>query len=249
MTEGLHPGGTAGAAEAAPRSDNPVLAAIETRRSVRGYLPKAVPRATIERILAAARYAPSGTNTQPWYVHVVQGAARDALCAEVLAKRTAEPGLERDDAPHMEYYYYPKVFREPYLARRRALGWALYAAAGIAKGDRAASWAYTARNYDFFGAPTGLFFFVDRDMETGSWLDVAMFIQNVMIAARGLGLHTCSQAAWCWFHDVVRRHLGLGEEKVLIAGMALGWEDPAEPVNALRPAREPVEVFTTWHGL
>ena len=244
MMNGLPDGGDTDAAAAAA-----VLAAIETRRSVRGYLPRAVPRETIERILAAARHAPSGTNTQPWHVHVVQGAVRDALCAEVQAKRTAEPGRERDDSPDMEYHYYPKVFREPYLARRRALGWALYAAAGIAKGDRAASWAFTARNYDFFGAPTGLFFFVDRDLETGSWLDVAMFIQNVMIAARGLGLHTCSQAAWCWFHDVVRGHLGLGEEKVLIAGMALGWEDPAEPVNALRPAREPVEVFTTWHGL
>ncbi len=227
----------------------PVLAAIETRRSVRGYLPRQVPRATIERILAAARWAPSGTNTQPWEVHVVQGAMRDRICAEVLAKRTAEPGLERDDAPHMEYYYYPKRFEDPWLARRRKLGWALYEAAGIAKGDRAASWAFTARNYDFFGAPTGLFFFVDKKLETGSWLDVAMFLQNVMVAARGFGLHSCAQAAWCWFHDVVRGHLGVGEDKALIAGMALGWEDPAEPVNALRPEREPVEVFTSWHSL
>lgn len=225
-----------------------VFEAIETRRSVRGFLPRPVPRRTLERILAAARWAPSGTNTQPWEVHVVQGAARDRLCADVLARRSAEPGRERDDSPALEYFYYPGRFEEPWLARRRALGWALYAAAGIAKGDRAASWAFTARNYDFFGAPVGLFFFVDKRLERGSWLDVAMFMQNVMIAARGFGLHSCAQAAWCWFHDVVRAHLGVGVEKTLIAGMALGWEDAAAPANRLRPARVPVEAFTTWHG-
>lgn len=228
--------------------ENPVLAAIETRRSVRGFLPRAVPRETLERILLAARYAPSGTNTQPWEVHVVQGAVRERICSAVQARRRAEPGLERNDAPHMEYFYYPRRFEDPWLARRRTLGWALYGAAGIAKGDRAASWAWTARNYDFFGAPTGLFFFVDKRLETGSWLDVAMFIQNVMIAARGLGLDSCAQAAWCWFHDIVRAELGVGEGKALVAGMALGWEDPAEPANALRAEREPLEAFTTWHG-
>lgn len=233
-----------GAAQAAP-----VLAALETRRSVRGFLPRAVPRATIERILEAARWAPSGTNTQPWEVHVVQGEPRDRLCADVLARRTAEPGRERDDSPTLEYFYYPKRFEEPWLARRRALGWALYSAAGIAKGDRAASWAFTAGNYDFFGAPTGLFFFIDKRLETGSWLDAAMFMQNVMTAARGFGLHSCAQAAWCWFHDVVRAHLQVGEEKALIAGMALGWEDTAVPANSLRAEREPLEVFTSWHGL
>ena len=166
-----------------------VFEAMATRRSLRGFLPTAIPRDTIEAILTAAARAPSGSNIQPWKVRVTQGAEKARLSAALRAAHDAGAKVPR------EYHYYPRQWREPYLARRRKVGWGLYALAGVARGDEAAGHAQRARNFDFFGAPVGLFFTLDRDLEQGSWLDMGMFLQNVMLAARGHGLDSCAQAA------------------------------------------------------
>lgn len=216
--------------------------ALRTRGSTRAFLDRPVPRETVERILEAARWAPSGSNIQPWQVHVVAGRTRDSLCAAVrhaaATERAAHP---------WPYAYYPTNWREPYLARRRACGWGLYGLLGIAKGDRAAGEAQELKNYDFFGAPVGMFFFVDRDLGVGSWFDYGMFVQSVMLAARGEGLNTCPQAAWTPFHRIVHAHLGVPEDRMLICGLALGWADTDAKVNGFRPAREPVARFATFH--
>jgi nitroreductase len=226
---------------AVPAEGAPIARALLTRRSVRGFRATPVPRATVEAILWLAARAPSGTNCQPWKVYVCSGAVRDALSRELVAAHFA------DDGTHVEEYaYYPRRWREPYLARRRKLGWDLYGLLGIAKGDRAATARQHARNYEFFGAPVGLFFTLDRDMENGSWLDCGMFIQSVMIAARAFGLHTCPQAAFTPFHRIVRRHLGVPDGEILLCGMALGEIDEGEPANALNTVREPVPVFTRF---
>ena len=218
-----------------------VARALVTRRSVRGFLSTPVPRATIEAILALAARAPSGTNCQPWKVYVCTGSVRDALSRELVAAHFHDDGTHKE-----EYAYYPRRWREPYLERRRKLGWDLYGLLGIAKGDRAATAQQHARNYEFFGAPVGLFFTLDRDMENGSWLDCGMFIQSVMIAARAFGLHTCPQAAFTPFHRIVRRHLDIPESEILLCGMALGEVDPHARANALNTEREPVHVFTRF---
>jgi nitroreductase len=217
--------------------------ALRTRGSTRAFLDRPVAPATIHRILDAARWAPSGSNIQPWHVHVVAGAPLRRICVDVRQAATTAR-----DAHAWPYQYYPLTWREPYLARRRACGWGLYGTLGIERGDRAAMAAQELRNYDFFGAPAGLFFFVDRDLEVGSWFDYGMFVQSVLLAAREEGLHTCPQAAWAPFHAVVRAHLGVPESRVLICGAALGHADPDARVNAFRPAREPVEAFATFHG-
>jgi nitroreductase len=217
-----------------------VLEAMATRRSVRGFLPTPIPRATIEAILSAAARAPSGSNIQPWKVRVTQGAEKARLSAALRAAHDAGAKVERD------YHYYPRNWREPYLSRRRKVGWELYALAGVAKGDHAAGHAQRARNFDFFGAPVGLFFTLDRDLELGSWIDSGMFIQNVMLAARGFGLDTCAQAAFCDHHDVVRAHLGIPAEEALVCGMSLGHADPDEPTNRLVTAREPLTAFVSF---
>ena len=220
-----------------------VEAALHRRGSTRAFLPQTVPRATLERLLEAARWAPSGSNIQPWHVHVVSGAARDALCAAVrqaaATERAAHPSA---------YDYYPRNWREPYLARRRACGWGLYGVLGIERGDRAAGAAHELRNYDLFGAPVGLFFFIDADLGPGSWLDYGMFLQSIMLGATAAGLATCPQAAWAPFHRVVRARLGAPDAQVLICGMGLGYADPAAPANAFRPARLAVAEFTHWHA-
>ena len=226
---------------AVPAEGIAIARALLTRRSIRGFRPTPVPRATIEAILALAARAPSGTNCQPWKVYVCVGAVRDALSRELVAAHFA------DDGTHVEEYaYYPRRWREPYLGRRRRLGWDLYGLLGIAKGDRAAAARQHARNYEFFGAPVGLFFTLDRDLENGSWLDCGMFIQSVMIAARAFGLHTCPQAAFTPFHRIVRRHLGIPDGEILLCGMALGDIDEGEQANALNTVREPVHAFTRF---
>lgn len=229
-----------------PPEGVPIARALLSRRSVRGFLPTPVPRATIDGILALAARAPSGTNCQPWKVYVCGGAVRDALSAELLAAHDAMAAGARDHTE--EYAYYPKTWRDPYLARRRKLGWDYYGVMGIAKGDRDATHAQHAKNYRFFGAPVGLFFTLDRDLEQGSWLDCGMFIEGVMIAARAYGLHTCPQAAFTPFHRIVRRHLAIPDGEILLCGMALGAIDDRARENALVTTREPTAAFVRYAG-
>ena len=218
-----------------------VEAAVRSRRSIRAFLDKPVPRETIDAILDAARYAPSGSNFQPWQVHVVGGALRDTLVHDALT--AFEAGEIGADWP-----YYPDPIPEPYRARRRATGWGLYSLLGIEKGDRAASKRQHARNFELFGAPVALFFFIDKRLELGSWLDYGMFLQSIMLLAREHGLHTCPQASWPELPHVVRRHLPVADAEELVCGMALGYADPNATVNAYQPAREPAEDFTRYYG-
>ncbi len=218
-----------------------VEAAIGSRRSIRGFTGQEVPRETVERILAVSSRSPSMTNTQPWRVHVLTGAARARLSAEILAAH--EAGVESA----IEYDYYPKTWKSPYIDRRRQIGWALYGLLGIGKGDRGATAKQAGRNYGFFGAPVGMIFTIDRELGLGSWLDIGMFLENIMVAARGCGLDTCAQAAFANYHAIIRRHLPIPDNELVVCGLALGYADDAEPANALVSPREPVENFTAFH--
>lgn len=212
------------------------------RRSLRAFLPKAVPQEMIADLLLAAGRAPSGTNTQPWHVHVLQGQTRDKLVNEVCKAFDA-------NQPHspLEYHYYPEKFFEPYLARRRKVGWDLYGLLGIAKGDVEKTRVQHRRNYELFDAPVALMFSIDRRLATGSWLDCGMFIQNVMLAARARGLETCPQAAWIDYHETVRAVIGLDPEHTLICGMALGYADHDALVNTLVTERAALEEFVRFY--
>jgi len=220
-----------------------VADALRTRSSKRAFTSRPVPRDRVAHILGLAGLAPSGSNIQPWHVYAIAGAPRDALCAEVR-----EAALGDRSAYQREYNYYPDPWREPYLSRRRACGWGLYSLLGIRKGDREAGLRQEVRNFDFFGAPVGLFFYIERDMQPGSWLDYGMFMQSIMLVARDFGLDTCPQAAWAHFHRIVTRHLGAPAEQMLVCGMALGYADPVEPVNAYRPDRLDVDDYTRFMG-
>ncbi len=211
------------------------FAALTSRRSIRGFTPEPVATATLTRILEAAARAPSGTNMQPWQVAVVTGAARQRISDAVLAARHA------GEAHESEFKYYPDKMPEPYIGRRRKVGWDLYGTVGIAKGDSAKMAVQHDRNFTFFDAPVGLFFTIDKVLEIGSWLDYGMFIQNVMTAAREEGLHSCPQVAWAQYHKIIRRELGVPETQTVVCGMALGHEDVNEPANTLRTERAPLE--------
>ena len=214
--------------------------AITGRRSTRAYVPKLVPRATIEKILRIAGRAPSGTNVQPWHVYVLQGARKAELSAELLRLHKAGAKAGR------EYNYYPEEWREPYLARRRACGFGLYKTVGIARGDTARMAEQHAQNWSFFGAPVGLMFSLDSYLEKGSWLDCGMFLQSIMIAARAEGLETCPQAAFAYQAPTVKRIVGIPDTHTLVCGMALGFADANAVVNTFVTEREPLEKFVTW---
>lgn len=217
--------------------------AITSRRSVRAFKPDPVPRETVQHILEVASRAPSGTNCQPWLAYAVAGSAKEAITRDVLAVREAGEG-----GYDSEYTYSPPNIGEPYISRRRKVGWDLYGLLGIAKGEREKTFRQHNRNFQFFGAPVGLFFFVERHLKTGAWLDVGMFLEGVMAAARGQGLHTCPQVAWTNYHAIVRKHLGIPDDQLLICGMCLGYEDESDVVNRLRTEREPVESFARFVG-
>jgi len=220
-----------------------VDAAIISRRSMRAFLPTPVSRATVEAILRVASRAPSGTNTQPWQVHVLTGAALRRLTDRIAAIY----GDPLELASHeQEYDYYPKEWASPYIDRRRKVGWDLYGLLGIAKGDKVRMHDQHGRNYRFFDAPVGLIFSIDRRMQLGSWLDYGMFLENVMVAARARGLHTCPQAAFTQFHRVIAEELAFEPGQMLVCGMALGYADPAAVENSLETERAPVSEFARF---
>lgn len=217
--------------------------AICSRRSIRAFLPTPVERSDIEALLTVAARAPSGSNTQPWKVRVITGAALQNLSNEIL-KAYLDPA---EAATHKEeYQYYPQQWVAPYVDRRRKVGWDLYALMGLTRDNKAGMQAQHGRNYAFFDAPVGLIFTIDRVMEQGSWLDYGMFLQNIMVAARARGLDTCPQAAFTPFHRVIARVLNLPDSEQLVCGMALGYADPGKIENTLLTEREPVAGFTQF---
>lgn len=209
-----------------------VFAAAHTRRSIRAYKSDPVPPQTLRDIVELGRHAPSGSNIQPWRVHVLTGSSLRRVGGAIQsAFLNDEPGHKRD------YDYYTDPVFEPYLKRRRECGWGLYGILGIGRGDHEKSKAYRASNYTFFGAPAGLIFTIERKLEKGSWLDYGMFLQTLMLAARARGLHSCAEASIASYPDVVRRELGLSEDWVVICGMAMGYADADAVVNTFQPSR------------
>ncbi len=216
------------------------IEAIKGRKSVRAFLPTPVEEGTVRAILSIASRAASGTNIQPWLVHVVTGEARDRLSTAALAAAEA-------DQISLEYPYLAEKMREPYLSRRRKVGFDLYALYGVERTDMAGRKAAMMRNFTFFGAPVGLFFTIERDHALGAWLDCGLFMQNVMIAARGFGLETCPQQAWCDLGAIVHQELDIPDSLIVLSGMALGHADWSAKENTLVTEREPVDQFTAWH--
>lgn len=227
----------------APGPASIVDAAITSRRSIRAFLPDPVPREAITEILRVASRAPSGTNTQPWKVHVLTGPALHRLSAAILEVYNDPLRFARLKE---EYAYYPEKWVEPYLARRRKVGWDLYGLLGIGRADKERMHAQHGRNYVFFDAPVGMIFSIDRVMAQGSWLDYGMFLQNIMVAARARGLDTCPQAAFTTFHELIRERLGIGADHAIVCGMSLGKADMSRAENTLVTEREPVEGFATF---
>ena len=215
--------------------------AIVSRRSVRAFLPDMIDDNTVRDILAVAARAPSGTNMQPWRVYVTKGDTKQQISDAIL-----NSGIRAEKADWDEYRYYPTQFFEPYLTRRRANGFGLYGALGIGRREVDKMRAQHDRNFVFFDAPVGMIFTIDRRLNQGSWIDYGMFLQNIMVAARGRGLHTCPQAAFAPYHRQIRPVLDIPDEEIVVCGMALGYEDTSKPENEFRTDRAPLEDWVTF---
>jgi nitroreductase len=217
-----------------------VFEAVRSRRSVRAYKPDPVPIETLREIVEVARHAPSGSNLQPWHVHVLRSATLQRVSSAL------KQAFDHREPSTRDYKYYTDPVYEPYLARKRQCGWGLYGTLGVARGDRENSKLHQARNYDFFGAPVGLVYTIDRKLEIGSWLDYGMFLQTIMLAARARGLHTCPQAAIANYPDIIRRELQISSGRIVICGMALGYADASAIVNTFQPPRIALDDYAVF---
>ncbi|WP_229924402.1 nitroreductase [Streptomyces sulfonofaciens] len=219
--------------------------ALLTRRSCRAFLPTPVPRAQVERLLSLAARSASNSNCQPWQVHVLTGAAKRALTADLLRAHDAE---RRAEAGEFDYQPRADQWPEPFRARRRRFGESLYRdTLGIAVDDTTGRRGHHRRNYDFFGAPVGIILTVSRAPLQGALVDAGLFLQALMLAARGAGLHTCAQASLIDFHPVLRRHLAIADDHVVVCGLALGHADEGHRLSAHRTTRESVASFAAFY--
>ncbi|WP_374573528.1 nitroreductase [Phenylobacterium sp.] len=216
-----------------------VTEAVAARISVRAFKPDPVPGALVREILEAADRAPSGGNLQPWRVYALAGAPLEALKAEVAANPMGEPP---------EYDVYPPNLWDPLRTRRFECGEDLYATIGIPREDKPARLRQLARNGEFFGAPVGLFFCLDRRCGPPQWSDVGMYMQTVMLLAVERGLDTCAQEYWARYPKTVTKAIGLPDDHMLFSGMAMGWRDPDAPINTLRTRRDPFEAWAEMRG-
>ncbi len=214
---------------------------IKNRKSVRAFQDRPVEREILERVLEAARWSPSGANCQPWRVEIVSGTKKEAITKAILAAK--EKG--HSEPPDIDYY--PDVWKNPYKERRFRCGLALYSALGIERGDTEARKRAWFRNYEFFGAPVGIFLFMPKALGTGFLVDMGIFIQSLVLACTDQGLATCIQASLAEYPSIIRQILKVPEEFRLVCGISVGYEDENAPVNQFRTTRIDVDDFTTWH--
>lgn len=223
------------------RASETVTDAVNSRRSLRAFTSQEVSTDVLRQIFVTAARSPSGTNMQPWQAHLLVGDSLSKVAASVLNAYDNDVPFEAEEP------YYPDRFFEPYLSRRRKVGWDLYTLLGIEKGDKQKMKAQHRRNFEFFQAPVGVMFTINRNLNTGSWLDYGMFLQSVMLLAREAGLHTCPQAAFCGYHKAIRQALPLHEDDVVVCGMSIGYADFDVVENTLETERAPFEEFVTVH--
>ena len=220
-----------------------VIEAILNRKSIRAFTDQPVDQAVVQEILEIAQRAPSGTNTQPWHTYVCTGEVRDAIVRDTMDLVQNGKGQSYEDLN-----YYPDRWKDIHRDRRRGVGWSLYGLLGIEKGDREGSARQGARNFAFFDAPIGIFVTVDKYLLAGSWADAGMYIQTIMLAAKGKGLDTCPQAAWIPFQEALLKHLEIPDDQALVSGMSLGYADPDAIENTLVSDREDIANVVHWRG-
>ncbi len=220
-----------------------VFEAVASRYSCRAFLPRPIPETTIRDIIERASRAPSAGNIQPWRIYAIAGERVEALKALLAPRMNELPKGEGGD-----YRIFPDGIEEEYRARRFAVGELLYKSIEVPRADKPARYRQYARNFQFFGAPVGIFFALEKSFGVAQWADIGGLLQTVMLLARGYGLHTCPQQAWVSWHRTLRAFLDLPDHLIIYSGMAVGYADEAAPINGWRSPREPLQVYATFTG-
>jgi len=219
-----------------------LIDAIQSRKTIRQFTDQHVSKDTVLEILEIAKWAPSGGNLQPWSVQVLAGDPLKALIANIREKH------QNSVVETPEFDNYPPDLKDPYKTRRRVVGQALYDLIGVPRHDTPGKMRQLAKNYEFFDAPVGMFFVMDRQMEIGQYTDLGMFMQNIMLLARDKGLHTCPQLAWSRWPETLSKVLNVSDEERVFCGMALGYMDEGAIINELQSERAALEDFVTLKG-
>ncbi|MDQ0142071.1 nitroreductase [Cupriavidus necator] len=217
-----------------------VATVISSRRSVRAFKPEPLRRELVEEILGESATAPSGANIQPWRVYVVSGAVKDELANDLVAAYRA------GTAPPPAHF--PEPLPDVFRTRLTDFGARYYASLGIDRHDTAARMHQTEKNFSFFGAPVGLIISIDRRLKPHSWIDIGLFAQNLMIAAKARGIDTCPQVSFAPFHELIAAHLQMPPDEVTAFGISMGYGDPRAKVNQTRMPRERVQDFARLFG-
>jgi len=219
-----------------------VKQALSERKSTRSFLDKEVPIEIVNAIIEQAKTAPSGVNTQPWQIAVITGNSKTTLCNKL------EETFRAGNKGTMDYNYYPNEWAGEYKERRKACGLLMYSTLEISREDKQKQIDQWALNYQAFGAPVVLLFFIDRSLEKGSFMDYGMFLQSVMLSAVEHGLATCPQAALGEYPEIVRQEYPFFKDKDVLCGMALGYEDKTKVINSYRTPREDLSQIVQYYS-
>ena len=214
-----------------------VTEAVDSRKSIRAFLDKAVDDSLIKELLEKSSRAASGGNLQPWKIYVINGKTMNSF--HKFQSEWTEP-----ETP--AYAIYPENLKEPYKTSRYEVADDMYSLLGIEREDKEARFKQVLKNYEFFGAPAAFFCFVDRQMGSPQWSDLGMFLQTFMLLTREAGLDTCPQEAWAMKQESVTAFVEAPDELMLFCGMAIGYQDESEKVNELRTSRRPIEDWTVF---
>jgi nitroreductase len=203
---------------------------LSARYSCRAFKPEPVPRATIDRVLAAAQKTASWCNSQPWQVTILSGSAAKSFATAMYeaAKARTPPATD---------FPFPREYHGVYLDRRRESGFQLYNALGIARGDKAAYEKQMLENFHLFGAPHVAIITTDESLGVYGAIDCGGYVSNFMLAAQAMGVATIPQAALASQSHIVRRELKLGDDRRVVCGISFGFADPAHPANSYRTSR------------
>jgi nitroreductase len=218
---------------------------LDGRHSKRAFLIKSVSRDVLENVLRAAAGAPSTRNGQPWQVAVVTGARKDALARRLCAE------FDRGVNPRPDFEYRPAKPSRPDTsadARAREASVGVLLAKGHNGNDRTARRAHLRDNLEFYGAPVEMIFHLPVDAMPGQFLEMGFFLQNVMLSLVACGLGSCPQFSVAGYPNAIRKELGLGADRLVVCGLAVGYPDESMPVNRFRPGRVELTNFVQWHG-
>jgi len=214
---------------------------IRGRRAKRGYTDKPVPIEVVKDILSIARFAPSSSNTQPWKCSVLTGKARERIVTAAVKNFN-----DNHDTLVPEYPFFPDPLHEPYLSVFTKFRGQLGDAQGVERGDKESRRRDVARQFQFFGAPVGLIFTMDRRLAPASFICYGAFLQTIMLAAQGRGLDTLAQQIWALQDQVLRKELGIPETDMVVCGMCIGYADDGLPENNMKLDKFAPEQFATF---